>query len=141
MSGTLLEKNDDKTVILPDPQEHRRQRKIARRQHITRTLRRLRDSNNLFPNYSITLAEDERTIMAKANKSNKKRMAIKAAHTKRGTTNIGFAQRGRNTAYSLGSAFNQTIKQSTSTHASFPATTSVHKYINNEQPIMVTYNF
>ena len=35
-------------------------------------------------------------------------MAINAAHTKHGTTSIGLAQRGRNAAYSLGSAFNCT---------------------------------
>jgi hypothetical protein len=33
-------------------------------------------------------------------------MAINAAHTKRGTTSIGLAQRECNAAYSLGSAFN-----------------------------------
>ncbi len=35
--------------------------KIARRQHIKQTLQRLRDSDNLFLNDSITLAEVERT--------------------------------------------------------------------------------
>jgi hypothetical protein len=79
--------DDDKTILPPDPREHCRQRKIARRQHIKQTLRRLRDSDNLFLD-SITLAEDERTSLAKANKNNKKRMAVNAAHTKRGTTNL-----------------------------------------------------
>ncbi len=94
-----------------DPHEHRRQRKIARRQHIKRTLQRLRDSDNLFLDDSITLAEDERTSLAKADETDKKRMAINAAHTKRGTPSIGLAQRGRNAAYSLSSAFNRTIKK------------------------------
>jgi hypothetical protein len=123
--------DDDKTVIPSDPQEHRRQRKIARQQHITRTLQCLHDSNNLFLSNSITLAEDKHTIMAKEDKSNKKRMAVNAAHTKRGTTNIGFAQRGRNTTYSLGCTFNRTIKKINKyKHVSFAATNSVHKYIN-----------
>ena len=140
MSGPLPKIDDDKTVIPPDPREHRRQCKIARRQHITRTLRHLRDGDNLFLNNSITLASDERTIMAKAGKSNKKCMAINAAHTKRGTTNIGFAQGGHNATYSLGSAFNRTIKKINKyKHVSFAATNSVHIYINNKQPIMVTY--
>ncbi len=79
--------------------------------------------------------------MAKANKSNKKRIAINAAHTKCGTTNIGFAQCGRNMAYSLGSAFNWMIKKINKyKHVSFTTTNSVHKYINNEQPIMVMYD-
>jgi hypothetical protein len=82
------------------------------------------------------------TIVAKANKRNKKRIDINAAHTKRGTTNIGFAQHGRNAAYSLGSAFNRTIKKiNKNKHVSFAANNnSVHKYINNKQPIMVTYD-
>ncbi len=59
MSGPPLQMDDNKTIIPPDPQEYRRQRKIARQQHIKQTLQRLRDSNDLFLNNSITLAEDE----------------------------------------------------------------------------------
>ena len=94
MSGPELKKDDDKTILPPDPREHRRQRKIARRQHIKQTLRRLRDSDNLFLDDSITLAEDERTSLAKADETDKKRMAINAAHTKRGTAtrSIGLVQ-------------------------------------------------
>ena len=141
MSGSLLKMDDDKTGIPPDSHKHRRQCKIARRQHITWTLSRLGDSDDLFLDDSITLAEDKRTIMAKADESNNKCMAINAAHTRCGMTNIGFAQRGHNTAYSLGSAFNRTIKKINKyKHVSFAATNSLHKYINNEQPIMVTYD-
>ena len=118
MSGPPLKMDDDKTILPPDPREHRRQRKIARRQHIKQTLRRLRSSDNLFLDYSVTLAEDERTSLAKAKEINKKRMAINAAHTKRGTTSIGLAQHGRNAVYSLGSAFNRTIKKITRTSMS-----------------------
>jgi hypothetical protein len=104
-------------------------------------LQHLRDSNNLFLNNSITLAEDERTRLAKADKSNRKRMAINAAHSKRGTTSIGFAQRGRNAAYSLGSAFNCTIKKiNKNKHVSFDTHNSIHQYSSNEQSIMVTYD-
>ena len=142
MSGPTLNKDDDKTILPPDPQEHRRQCKIARRQHIKQMLRRLRDSNNLFLDDSITLAEDERTSLAKADETNKKRTAINAAHTKRGTaTSIGLVQRGRNAAYSLGSAFNRTIKKiNKNKHVSFATHNSVHQYIDNEQPIMLTYD-
>jgi hypothetical protein len=130
MSGPRLTMDDDTTILPPDPQDHRRQRKIARHQHIKQTLRRLRDSDNLFLDNSITLAEDERTSLAKADKTDKKRMAIDAAHTKRGTTSIGLAQRGRNAAYSLGSAFNRTFKKiNKSKHVSFAT-----------HPVMVTYD-
>jgi hypothetical protein len=79
--------------------------------------------------------------LAKANESNEKRMAINAAHTKCGTTSIGFAQRGCNAAYSLGSAFNHTIKMiNKNKHVSFATHNSVHQYINNEQHIMIMYD-
>jgi hypothetical protein len=141
MNTPPLQMDDNKTIIPPDAGEHRRQHKIARRQHIKQMLRRLRDSNNLFLDNSITLAEDERTSLAKANDSNKKRMAINTAHIKRGKTSIGFSQRGRNAAYSFSSAFNRTIKKiNKNKHVSFATHNKVHHYINNEQPIMVTYD-
>ncbi len=57
-------------------------------------------------------------------------MAINADHTKRGTTSIGLVQRGRNAAYSLGSAFNLTIKKiNKNKHVSF----TTHS-------VMVTYD-
>ena len=81
MSGPTLKMDDDKTILPPDPREHSRQQKIARRQHIKQTLRRLRDSDNLFLDDSITLAEDKRTSLAKADETIKIPMAINAAHT------------------------------------------------------------
>jgi hypothetical protein len=141
MSGPALQMDDDKTIIPPDPQEHRRQRKIAQQQHIKQTLRQLRDSDDLFLDNSITLAEDEWTSLAKDDTNNKKRLAINAAHTKCGTPSIGIAQGGRNAAYSLGSAFNRPIKKiNKNKHVSFATHNEVHQYTNNEQPIMVTYN-
>ena len=59
MCSPPLKLDDDKTIIPPDPREHRRQRKIARWQHIKQTLRRLRISDDLFLDDSITLAEDK----------------------------------------------------------------------------------
>jgi hypothetical protein len=141
MSGPKLHMDDVKTIIPHNPIEHRRQHKKARRQHIKQTFQRLREQVNLFLDNSITRAEDKRTILAKADDSNKKCMAINDAHTKRGTTSIGYAQRGRNAAYSLGSAFNRTIKKiNKNKHVSFAKHYSVHQYINNEQPIMVPYD-
>ena len=141
MSSPPLQMDDDKTIIPPDPREHRRQRKIARRQHIKQTLRRLGDSDDLFLDNCVTLAEDERTSLAKTDDSNRKRKAINNAHNKRGTTSIGFAQRGRNAAYSLGSAFNRTIKKiNKNEHVSFATHNKVHQYSSNEQPIMITYD-
>ena len=127
MSGPPLQMDDDKTIIPHDPIEHRRQCKIARQQHIKQLLWRLREQDNLF--------------LDGADNRNKKRLAIYDAHTKCGTTSIGYAQHGRNAAYGLGSAFNRRIKKiNKNKHVSFAKHNSIHQYINNEQPIMVTYD-
>jgi hypothetical protein len=98
--------NDDKTIIPPGPREHRRQQKIARRQHIRQTLRRLRERDNLFLDNSITQAEDECTAIAKNDTNNAKHVAINSAHSQCDQPTIGLTQRAKNTAYHLGSAFN-----------------------------------
>jgi hypothetical protein len=140
MSGPALQMDDDKTITPPDPGEHRRQQKITRRQHIKHTLWQLCNSDDLFLDNSITLAEDERTSLAKNDTSNKKRAAIDIAHTKRGTPSIGFAQRGCNAAYSLGSAFNRMLKKiNKNKHVRFTTSNKVHKYTYNKQPIMIRY--
>jgi hypothetical protein len=141
MSGPALQMDDDKTIIPPDPREHRRQQKIAWQQHIKQMLWQLRDSDDLFLDNSITLAEDEWTSLAKSDTSNKKCAAINTAHTKRCTPSIGFAQLGRNPAYSLGSTFNRTLKKiNKNKHVQFATSNKVHKYTYNEQPIMITYD-
>jgi hypothetical protein len=109
ISGPPLQMDNDKTIVPPNQRDHHRQRKIARQQHIKQMLRSLRESDDLFLDNSITISEDEWTSLAKAGDSNKKHKAINDAHTKQGTTSIGFAQRGRNAAYSFGPAFNRTI--------------------------------
>ncbi len=91
MSSPPLQMDDNKTIMPPDSWEHCGQRKVARGQHIKQTPRCLRNSDDLFLDESIILAEDKRTSLAKANDSNKKRMAINNDHTNRGTTSIGFA--------------------------------------------------
>ena len=98
--------NDDKTITPPGPREHRRQQKIAQRQHIKHTLRWLCKSDDLFLDNSITQAKDECTAIAKNNTNNAKRIAINSAHAQCDQPTIGLAQRGQNTAYCLGSAFN-----------------------------------
>ena len=119
----------DCKIIIDSPKEHCRQGKIARHQHIMQMLRPLRNSDDLFVDNSSTLAEDKRTSLAKSNTNNKKCSAINS----RGTTSIGFAQSGRNITYSLGSAFNRTIKKiNRNKHVRFATHNSIHQYNNNE---------
>jgi hypothetical protein len=103
---SLTQQIDNNKTIPPGPQEHRRQRKFARRQHIKQTLQRLHKKGNLFLDNSTTHAEDECTPIAKNNTDNTKRMAINSAHAQHNQPTIRLAQHGQNTAYHLGSAFN-----------------------------------
>jgi hypothetical protein len=151
--GILSQSNDpipdDETIYIDPPlaqqdadiHEHRRQRKIARRQHIKQTLRLLSKSENLFLDNSITQAEDEQTILAKGNQTNTQRRAIDSAHVKNNKPAIGLAQRGCNTAYSLGTAIGRTLKKiSNNKHVRFAKNNKVHLFDNAETPIMMTYD-
>ncbi len=140
---------DNKTIYIDPPlaqldadiHEHRRQRKIARRQHIKRKLCLLSKSENQFLNNNITQAKDERTILAKGNQSNTQRTAIDSAHVKNNKPAIGLAQRGCNTAYSLGTTIGRTLKKiSNNKHVRFAKNNEVHLFDNAETPIMITYD-
>jgi hypothetical protein len=51
------------------------------------------------------------------------------------------AQRGRNTAYSLGTTIGRTLKKiSNNKHVSFAKNNEVHLFDNAETPIMITYD-
>ncbi len=140
---------DDETIYIDPPlaqqdadiHEHRRQHKIARRQHIKRALRLLSKSENLFLDNNITQAEDERSILAKGDQTNAQCRAIDSAHVKNNKPTIGLAQRGRNTAYSLGMTIGQTLKKiSNNKHVRFAKNNKVHLFDNAETPIMITYD-
>ena len=140
---------DDETIYIDPPlaqqdadiHEHCRQRKIARRQHIKRTLRLLSKSKNLFLDNNITQAEDKRTILAKGNQTNTQGRAIDSAHVKNNKPAIGLAQRGCNTTYSLGTTIGQTLKKiSNNKHVRFAKNNKVHLFDNTETLIMITYD-
>jgi hypothetical protein len=124
-----------------DIHEHCRQRKIAWRQHIKRTLHRLSKSENLFLDNNITQAEDERTILAKGDQTNTQHRAINSAHVKNNKPAIGLAQRGCNTTYSLGTTIGRTLKKtSNNKHVRFAENNEVHLFDNAETLIMITYD-
>jgi hypothetical protein len=134
--------DNNKTIIPPGPREHRRQQKISRRQHIKQTLRRLRESVDLFIDNSITHAEDERTAIAKNDTNNAKHVAINSAHAQHNQPTIRLAQRGQNSAYFLGFAFNRTIKKlNRNKHVSFAKQNKIHLFDATSTPsIMLTYD-
>jgi hypothetical protein len=140
---------DNKTILVDRPPsqqdanvcKHRRQHKIAWRQHIKPTLRLLSKNENLFLDNSITQAEDEQTVLAMGNQTNLQRLAIDSAHVNSNKPAIGLTQRGRNTAYSLGTTIGQTFtKISNNKHVRFAKHNKVHLFSNTETSIMVTYD-
>jgi hypothetical protein len=140
---------DDETKYIDPPlvqqdadiHEHRRQCKIARRQHIKQMLRQLSESENLFLDNNITQAEDERTILAKGDQTNTQCRAINSAHVKNNKPAIGLAQHGCNTVYSLGTTIGRTFKKiSNNKHIRFAKHNEVHLFDKAETPIMITYD-
>ncbi len=140
---------DDETIYIDPPlaqqdtdiHEHRRQRKIAQRQHIKQTLRLLSKSKNLFLDNNITQAENKRTILAKGDQTNTQHRAINSAHIKNNKPAIGLAQRGCNTAYSLGTTIGQTLKKiSNNKHVRFAKNSEVRLFDNAETLIMIMYD-
>jgi hypothetical protein len=88
------------------------------------------------------MAEDECTAVTKNNTNNAKCVAINSAHAQHDQPTIGLAQCGQNTAYHLGSTFNQTIKMlNKNKHVSFAKQTEVHLFDATSTPsIMLTYD-
>ena len=84
-------------------------RKLKRRQHRRETLEQLARQEDHFLDESITVAEDERTVMAKADTTNGRQLNIdKAYDTSNAKPSPGIKQHWRNTSYEVCSAFNRT---------------------------------
>jgi hypothetical protein len=128
--------DEDKTIVPPGPQEHRRQQKNAWCQHIKQTLWRLGKTYDLFFDNSITHVKDKRVAIAKSDTSNARCVAIDSAHAQCGQPNIKLAQCGRNMAYHLGSVLNRTIiKLNRNKHVSFAKQNEVHLFGATSTPI------
>ena len=65
------------------------------------TLKQLKDNEELFFDKCITQAKDERTTVAKVNKTNAQQIAIDKAHTVRTKLTVGMWQHGRNITYKI----------------------------------------
>ena len=138
MSESIALHDDDKSIMPTDIKEHRLKRRAARRQHLKLTLQRLKDSEELFFDNSITQAEDERTTMAKNDNKNARRLAIDAAHAKSDKPRIGMIQQVSNTAYAFGSALKRQFKSITKNkHVSFAKKHTVRQFDNNSTCVMI----
>jgi hypothetical protein len=111
--------DDDKTIIPPGPQEHRRQQKNAWRQHIKQTIWRLHKKDNLFLDNSITHAKDKCTTIANTDTNNVKHVLIDSTHAQCNQPTIRLAQHAKvqSTAWVLHSI--QPYKSKTGTTCQF----------------------
>ena len=85
---------------------------MKRRKHRRQTLAKLAQQEDQFLEQCITLAEDERTDMAKANFTDGRRITIDKAHTTSMTKPVlGLTQYARNTKYGVCTAFKRAAKR------------------------------
>ncbi len=80
--------------------------------HCRQTLQQLAQQDDLFLKESITTAEDERTAMAKANKTDSRQKTVDRAHEQSMTKpTASITQQARNTTYRIFTAFKRTATQ------------------------------
>ena len=85
---------------------------MKRRKHRRQTLAKLAQQEDQFLEQCITLAEDERTDMAKADFTDGRRITIDKAHTTSMTKPVlGLTQYARNTKYGVCTAFKRAAKR------------------------------
>jgi hypothetical protein len=99
-------------------------------------------SDDLFLDNNITNNEDKRTAIAKNDTNSAKHEAIDSTHAQCNQPTIGLAQRIKNRAYHLSSAFNRTIKKlNRIKHVSFAMQNKVHLFVATSTPsIMLAYD-
>jgi hypothetical protein len=142
---TIPRKNTPQQQNKPVPQtkktkdtKKRQREKIWK--HQWDTLKGPKENEELFFNKCITQAEDERTMIAKENKTNAQRLAIDDAHDYRTKPTVGLWQYGRNITYKIKSAFNRTLKSINKTkHVRFSPQHKV-RLIKDNSVVMITYN-
>ena len=127
----------------PPPTSSKFRRKAAKRFQ-ARQLRRTKasDESGLIDEY-ITLAEDERTALAKADTTAPQRLAADRAHSSRGiTTRPSLLQQGKNMGYAIRAQAKravQTLLQSRP-HVRFDTRVQVRTYGHDSPALVVTYD-
>ena len=118
------------------------QSKVARRQQAKSILRRQQSDEDAFFDDSITLAEDERTVYAKGDTTNKKRATIDEAHVPAAKPSMSFLQRGRNAGYSMGTSIRRAISQlrPDTPRVRFATTKRVRQFHGEAAAVMITYD-
>ena len=100
----------------------------------------MKESEELFIDTKITLAEDKQTVMAKEDTSNAQHEAIDSAHVQQDKPRVGLMQQERNMIHSVGSAFNRTLKSiNKAKHVQFKLTNNICT-IKDPSVVMITYD-
>jgi hypothetical protein len=138
---TMPHANQATNVPIKDvKKEHKQTRRARICQHRQETLRRLKESEELFFDTNITLAKDKQTVVAKEDTSNARRVAIDSAHTQQDKPRVGLMQQGQNMIHSVGSAFNRTLKIiNKAKHVQFKLNTNI-RIIKDPNVVMMTYD-
>ena len=101
------------------------------RRALARKLRRDKSNNeNALIDEHITWAEDERTVLAKADTSNKQRRSIDTAHATPSSKPISILQRGRNLGYAMSTTARDMVRTfiKESPHVRFASHNQVYRY-------------
>ena len=116
----------------------RRQRRLQKR--IKKKLSNKSD-DELIDQY-IDLAEDERTVMAKNDTSNARRVTIDAAHSVNANRAPSIIQQGRNAGLALSSAARRFVHKITNNkqHVTFAGNATIATYNNVDPAVLVTYD-
>ena len=120
----------------------RHQRKAARRRRAKQALQNLRDLDEIFFDSRITLAEDERTDMAKQDAKNGKRITIDNAHKQQDRPTQTLMQRGRNAGYRMGTSLRRAIQHLTYTNqrVRFATRNKTANFRSDDSATMITYD-
>jgi hypothetical protein len=120
--------------------KHKKKQQSPSQKHVRHVLRLLEQQESAFLDKSIEQAEQEATVIAKQDKTNKQRAAIEANHKIEQPT-ISMGQRSKNIGYSISSEFQQAINTlSPHKHVRFAKTHRVVEFRTAEIAAMITYD-
>ena len=125
-----------------EAQSSRHQRRAARRRHVKETLQRLKEQEELFFDNFITIAEDERTSLAKGDTKNAKKQKIEDAHKPTSQPALSLMQRGRNASYSVGTSFKRAVQKlrHDNQRVRFASANSVAQFNSNDLATAITFD-
>lgn len=141
-NDNLLERSTELALSTKQSTSKPESKRNKSKKHVRHVLRLLEQQESKFLERSITKAENERTIMAKADTTNKQRIAIDNNHQLKPPT-LSLLQQGRNLGYNISTSIGRTIKKinSNSKRVHFAAKHKVRTFRTDQvTAAMITYD-